>query len=41
MSEEQKEKIRQGNLGVKRSEETRRRMSESRKGMKYKKKQYD
>jgi group I intron endonuclease len=38
MSEEHKEKIRQGNLGVKRSEETRRRMSESRKGMKYKKK---
>lgn len=39
MSEEQKEKIRQSNLGVKRSEETKRRMSESRKGMKYKKNQ--
>ena len=38
MPDEVKEKIRQGNLGVKRSEETRRRMSESRKGMKYKKK---
>lgn len=36
MPDEVKEKIRQGNLGVKRSEETRRRMSESRKGMKYK-----
>lgn len=38
MPDEVKEKIRQGNLGVKRSEETRRRMSESRKVMKYKKK---